>query len=156
MIPAIARMKRAVRAVIATCGGVDGAAATVERSRSVAGDWNNLNHSAFPTIDKALALDEVAIAKGELPPIACAYARELGGLFVPHIDSTADEGSAPWLVMKLAQEVGEVSGLTSEAIANDGVIDAEEADGILRQLDEHDRASARYRQVLVQIREKGQ
>lgn len=156
MMTALVRLKRAVRAVISTCGGVDGAAATVDRSRSVAGDWNNLNHGAFPTIDKALALDEVAIAKGELPPIACAYARELGGLFVPHIDSLADEGTAPWLVMKLAQEVGEVSGLTSEAIANDGVIDAREADGILRQLDQHDRASAHYRAVLMKIREGGQ
>ncbi|ABD25083.1 hypothetical protein Saro_0636 [Novosphingobium aromaticivorans DSM 12444] len=153
---ALARLKRAVRAAISSCSGVDGAAATTDRSRSVAGDWNNLNHAAFPPLDKALAMDEVAMAKGELPPIACAYARELGGMFVPHIDPHADEGTAPWLVMKLAQEVGEVSGLTSEAIANDGHIDPTEAEGILRQLDQHDRASAHYRAVLMKIREKGQ
>lgn len=153
---AVARLKRAVREAVSACGGVDGVAATVDRSRSVAGDWNNLNHAAFPPMDKALAMDEVAIAKGELPPIACTYARELGGLFVPHIDSAADEGTAPWLVMRLAQRVGEVSGVTRDAIANDGRIDADEADQILKELDEHDRASAQYRAVLIKIREAGQ
>ena len=50
MNPALARIKRGVRGAIAACGGVDGAGATAERCRSVAGDWNNLNHQAFPPI----------------------------------------------------------------------------------------------------------
>jgi hypothetical protein len=154
-VSAIGRMKRAVRAAVSVCGGVDGAAATAERSRSTAGDWNNLNHTAFPPIDCALALDEIAVSRGGLPPIACALARELGGLFVPHIDCLADEGTGPGLVMQLAAQLGEVSGLTGRAIANDGVIDAIEAEAILKGLDEHDRVSRQYRHVLESIRDGG-
>lgn len=156
MQAALGRVKRAVRAAVALCGGIDGAAATAGRSRSTTGDWNNLNQAVFPTLDSVLALDEIAVARGELPPMTCALARELGGLFVPHIDSMADEGSGPGLVMQLAMRLGEVSGLTGQAIANDGVIDAEEAEGILRGLDRHDLVSRHYRTVLEAIRDGGQ
>lgn len=152
MTPAIARLKRAVRAVVASCGGVDGAAATVDRCRSVAGDWNNLNHAAFPTIDKALALDEVAIAKGELPPIACAYARELGGVFVPHIDVIADEGSLAGMVMRLSKEMGDVAGTVGTALA-DGRFSPLEAEAALRELDDMAREHARLRTALENLRE---
>lgn len=151
---ALGRIKRAVRAAIGACGGIDGAAATAGRSRTTAGEWNNLNHAAMPTLDCALALDEIAVAAGGLPPITCALARELGGLFVPHIDCLADADSGPGMVMQLAQRLGEVSGLTSEAIANDGVIDAREADAILAGLDKHDRVSRQYRQALEVIRDR--
>lgn len=156
MIPALARIKRAVRGAVAVCGGIDGSAATADRSRSVVGDWNNLARPIFPSLDCAVALDEIAVARGDLPPITAALARELGGLFVPHIDAGAVPGSAPGLVMQLATRLGEVSSVTSLALANDGVIDAAEADAILRALDGHDRASAQFRQVLTAIRENGQ
>ena len=150
---ALHRIKRAVRAAVAACGGVDGAAATADRARSTAGEWNNLNHPAFPPIDCALALDEIAVARGDLPPITCALAREMGGLFVPHIDCLADEATGPGLVMQLAVQLGEVSGLTGRAIANDGDIDAAEAEAILAGLDRHDRVSRQYRHVLQAIRD---
>lgn len=151
---ALARLKRAVRSGISLCGGVDGAAATVDRSRSVAGDWNNLNHAAFPTIDKALALDEVAIAKGELPPIACAYARELGGVFVPHIDPCASEGSLAGMVMQLSKELGDVAGAISSALA-DGSVSPAEADAALRELDDMARQQAQLRGALEALRASG-
>jgi hypothetical protein len=155
-MPALGRIKRAVRAAIAVCGGIDGSAATADRSRSVVGDWNNLARPVFPSLDCALALDEIAVSRGDLPPIVVAMARELGGLFVPHIDAGAEAGSAPGLVMQLATRLGEVSSVTSLALANDGVIDSNEADAILRALDGHDRVSAHFRSVLVKIREDGQ
>ena len=152
----LARIKRGVRGAVALNGGVDGAAATAGRSRSVAGDWNGLNSGVFPSIDCALALDEVAVAQGKLPPIAVAYARELGGLFVPHIDVAADEGTAPALVMQLAVRLGDVAAVTGRAMANDGRVDAKEAEQILHDLDEHDRVSRQYRALLSAIRENGQ
>ncbi|MCW1985356.1 UNVERIFIED_ORG: hypothetical protein M2348_001088 [Sphingomonas sp. R1F5B] len=150
---ALGRIKRAVRAAVGACGGIDGAAATVSRGRSTVGEWNALAHPACPPLDCALAMDEIAVARGELPPIACALARELGGLFVPHIDCNADDGTGPGLVMQLAVQLGQVSGLTSAAIANDGVIDAAEAEAILAGLERHDRVSRQYRRVLEAIRE---
>ena len=155
MMPAVGRIKRAVRAAIALCGGIDGSAATADRSRSVVGDWNNLAKSVFPSLDCALALDEIAVSRGELPPIVVALARELGGMFVPHIDGAADPGSAPGLVMQLASRLGEVANETAQDIANDGVIDAEEAEAILRKLDAMDRVSAQFRHVVTAIRDSG-
>jgi len=152
MTPSIARLKRAVRAVVAVCGGVDGAAATVDRCRSVAGDWNNLNHTAFPTLDKALAMDEVAIAKGELPPIACAYVRELGGVFVANIDGLADEGSLAGMVMQLSKELGDVAGSISNALA-DGKVSPSEAEAALRELDDMTRRQSQLRAALENLRE---
>ena len=154
-MPALGRIKRAVRAAIAVCGGIDGSAATADRSRSVVGDWHNLARPVFPSLDCALALDEIAVSRGDLPPIVVALARELGGVFVPGIDPGAEQDSAPGLVMQLASRLGEVANETAADIANDGIIDAEEAEAILRKLDAMDRVSAQFRRVLTAIRESG-
>lgn len=153
MMVAQSRIKRAVRAAIAACGGIDGAAATADRSRSVVGDWNNLSRPVFPSLDCALALDEIAVSRGELPPILAAIARELGGIFVPHVDAGAEMGTAPGLVMQLAARLGEVAGETAADVANDGVIDGGEADAIMRKLDGLDLVSAQFRHVLIKIRD---
>ena len=150
-MPALARIKRAVRSVVAICGGIDGAAATVLRSRSTVGGWNNLDTRDFPPLDCVLALDEIAVAQGKLPPIICALARELGGVFVAHIDPLADEGSPPFLAMELAQHLGEVSGEIAHSLADDGRIDAGEAEKVLGWLDRHDRTSAQLRAQLNRI-----
>jgi len=148
---ALARIKRAVRAAIGLSGGIDGAAATVGRSRSTVGGWNNLNETDMPPLDCALALDEIAVARGELPPMTCALARELGGVFVPHIDVTAEEGSAPFLAMLLARSLGEVSGEIARSLADDGRIDEAEAAKVLAWMDGHDRTAAQLRQQLHKI-----
>lgn len=144
------RIKRAVRHGVQLCGGVDGAAATADRSRSVAGDWNNLNHAAFPPADCALALDEVAVAQGHLPPIVSAMARELGGVFVPHIDVAADEGSLGGLVMQLSKELGDVAGAIHAALA-DGECSPAEAEAALRELEDLARRQSQLRAALESI-----
>lgn len=145
------RIKRAVRQAVHLCGGVDGAAATAERSRSVAGDWNNLNHPAFPPTDCALALDEIAVSQGHLPPIASALARELGGVFVPNVDALADEGTLAGMVMQLSKELGDVAGEIAKAMA-DGVVTPDEATGALDQLDDLARVTSQLRAALESIR----
>ena len=154
-MPALARIKRAVRSVIAICGGIDGAAATVLRSRSTVGGWNNLDTRDFPPLDCVLALDEIAVAQGKLPPIICALARELGGVFVPHIDTLADEGTASAKVMELAQRLGVLAGEISAALADDGVIDAAESQRALDAQEALDRVSAQLRQMLQHIAKGG-
>lgn len=145
------RIKRAVRHAVHLCGGVDGAAATADRKRSVVGDWNNLAHAAFPPTDCALALDEIAVSQGHLPPITSALARELGGVFVPNIDCLADEGTLAGMVMQLSKELGDVAGEIAKAMA-DGVVTADEAVAALDQLADLTRVAAQLRGTLENIR----
>lgn len=146
------RLKRAVRDAIHICGGVDGAAATAERSRSVAGDWNNLSHAAFPPLDCAMAIDEIAVSRGMLPPITTALAREMGGVFVPHIDAIADEGTLSGMVMRLSKELGDLAGSMAQALA-DGDINSTEAEGSLKELEDMSRLIAQLRGQLETIRD---
>lgn len=147
MSPALARIKRGVRGAISLCGGVDGAGATAERSRSVAGDWNALNHRAFPPLDCALALDEVAIAAGNAPPIASALARELGGVFVslPAAGATPDD-----LVANLLDVMDRAGQLASgvRISMSDGHCDADERAELRRLLGELCASAAGFDLVL--------
>lgn len=157
MTPALARIKRGVRAAIAACGGVDGAGATAGRCRSVAGDWGNLAHQAFPPIDCALALDEVAIAQGKVPPIVTALAAELGGLFVCRPEGGAPirqaqgDRALPGQVMLLAKEFGDLSGAVSTGLA-DGTFTPGDAELALEQLSDVERVSAALRLALEALR----
>lgn len=151
MTPALARIKRGVRAAIAACGGVDGAGATAGRCRSVAGDWGNLAHQAFPPIDCALALDEVALAQGKVPPIVTALAAELGGLFVALPQAGGGDGALPGQVMQLAKEFGDLSGAVSTGLA-DGTFTPGDAELALEQLSDVERVSAALRLALEALR----
>lgn len=132
---AVARLKRAVRAAIHACGGIDGAAATVDKSRSLVGNWNNLNQGDMPTLGDALAIDEIAIAAGKRPEIASALARELGGVFLPL--PRTDGASAPLAmrVIELAKELGDVSARIGEALA-DGEVTPREANAAEAEVDD--------------------
>jgi len=151
MTPVLGRIKRAVRAAVGFSGGIDGAAATVGRGRSTVGGWNALHQSDMPPLDCVLALDEIAVAKGELPPITAALALALGGLFVPNIDVGAEEGSPPHLAMMLAQHLGAVSGEIAISLADDGMIDEREAGLVLGRLHDLERTAAQLRQQLTRI-----
>ncbi|PKB19635.1 hypothetical protein B0I00_1874 [Novosphingobium kunmingense] len=147
MSPALARIKRQVRAAVDACGGVDGAAATAERGRSVAGDWHNLNHRAFPPLDCALALDEVAVARGLTPAILTALAAELGHVAIRLPDCGAGEDALTRAMVEASAEFGDVARALCEA-TRDGEIKAREADGVVVQIDEAMAALVRMRAVL--------
>lgn len=116
-----ARLKRALRAAIHGCGGIDGAAATVEKSRSLVGSWHNINQDDLPTLADALAIDEIAVIEGKRPEIVAAMARELGGVFLK-LPQVLDDGHGLVLrVCELAKELGDVSARVSEAVADDKV-----------------------------------
>lgn len=124
---ALGRLKRAVRAAISECGGIDGAQATVERvGRTQVGNWNALNHPDLPMLHDAVAIDEIAVADGKRPEIVSALARELGGVFLPLPRVESGETSLAMGVCELAKELGEVSAKVSDALA-DGKVDPREA-----------------------------
>lgn len=125
--PALARIKRHVARAVDLCGGVDGAAATAERCRSVAGDWKNLNHRAFPPVDCALALDEVAVAMGHLPPVLSAYAAELGCVVIRLPEAGHGEGALASAMISASAEFGDVAAEVRDATRDGAVSDAEKA-----------------------------
>lgn len=133
--PALARIKRHVRRAVELCGGVDGAAATAERGRSVAGDWANLNHRAFPPIDCALALDEVAIALGGVPPILSALAAELGCVAIRLPEAVHGECALANAMIAASAEFGDVAHEVRDA-TRDGAVTAAERARITDAIDE--------------------
>jgi len=145
MTAALGRLKRAVRASIECCGGIDGAGASAGRKRSVAGDWNNLAHPAFPPLDCALALDEVALAQGQRPAILHALAAELGHAAVPLPDAHAG-GALAASMAEIAAELGDVARAVIAADL-DGARDARELGEIDRQVGELIAVAARMRSL---------
>lgn len=131
----MARIKRGVRAGIDRCGGVDGAAATAERCRSVAGDWHNLNHKAFPPLDCAFALDEVMVAMGQRPELLSAYAAELGHVCIRLPEGGHGEHALSAGLIAASAEFGDIASEVRDA-TRDGTISARERGRIVAQIDE--------------------
>jgi hypothetical protein len=129
-----ARIKRAVREAISECGGIDGASATAGRKRSVAGDWNNLNHDALPSLECSLALDEVSFARGNGAPILSAYAAEMNHVCVRLPEVTADGDQLSAALIDASAEFGDIAAAIREA-TRDGVIDAADREHILGEID---------------------
>jgi hypothetical protein len=153
MIPALARMKRAVREDIARCGGVDGAGATASRSRSTAGDWNNLNHDAFPPLDCAMAMDEVCVAQGNAPAILMAMAAELGHVCIRLPEAVISHGDLSDALIDASAEFGDIAGEIRDA-TRDGAVNRKERDRIIGQIDQAVASLARLRAVVeAQVRE---
>lgn len=121
-----ARAKRAVRAAIAGAGGVEEAGAATVRGKSTVGRWHALNEADLPPLDAVLALDEIAVASGQVPAITAWLARELGGVFLPLPRDPHGDGE----LLRRAGAVAEGSGALIAGLAGDladGRIDPREA-----------------------------
>lgn len=147
MIPALARIKRALREAISSCGGVDGAGATAGRSRSVAGDWHNLNKSIFPPLDCAFAIDEVCLAEGQRAPILSAYAAELGHVCTPVGEVKVLAGGLNSALVDASAEFGDIAGAVRDATRDHRVCARDRSD-ITVQIDQAMASLARLRFVV--------
>lgn len=144
------KLKIASAELVHAVGGIEAAAATLERGKSGVGRWVNRNEPEhFIPVHELARLEAVA----DRPLVTEALCRIAGGFFVPHINLGADKGSAEWLAMLLAKELGEVSGAISAALADDGRIDASEAGDVLGQLEDLERAAAQLRELMERIRQ---
>lgn len=143
---AAARFKQAVRAAISLSGGIEGAAATVERSSSLAGTWNNVNDEALPSIGFAFALDAVAVAQGERPPILSALAAEMGHACIRLPDAPEGADALAEAMIDVSAEVGEIAGELREA-TRDGVIIPSEAARIMSRIDDAHASLAQMRAI---------
>lgn len=127
---ALARLKRGVRAAIELCGGIEGSAATVGKSKTLAGNWNNRNDTSTPSIGDAHALDEVAVIKGEVPAILTAYAAELGHVAIRLPEVQPGVGDIHAMLADHCKQSGEFSQAMVKAIA-DRTVSAAEASAAL-------------------------
>lgn len=121
-----ARAKRAVCAAVGHAGGVEEAGVASARGKSTVGRWHALNEPDLPPLDAVLALDEIAVATGQVPAITAWLARELGGVFLPL--PRDPQGSCE--LLRRAGAVAEGSGALIAGLAGDladGKIDPREA-----------------------------
>ncbi len=143
--PAVrARLKAGVITVISICGGVDGAAATVDKSRSLAGKWRNQNDDATPCLDDSFALDHVAVLQGARPPILSAYAADLGHVVIRLPDHGGGEDALSTAMIDASAEFGDVADALREA-TRDGKICRDDRQKIIGQIDEALASLARMR-----------
>lgn len=142
------RLKQAVRKGIHACGGIEGAAATVEKSTSQVGRWNALGEADLPTLGDALAIDEIAVAHGKVPAILAKLASELGHVCIRLPSAQPGADAVTLAMIDASAEFGDVATALRDATAN-GSIDGSEPEAIVQQIDEVQAALTRMRALLV-------
>lgn len=141
-------LKLATGQLVGAMGGIEAAASLLDRGKSTVHRWTDRNDvEHYINVRDAVRAQELT-ARHDLTSVICKLA---GGLFVPHLDIAAEEGSPAWLAMQLAQRLGQVSGEIANALADDGRIDSGEALRVIAQLDDHDRVSAQLRAALESV-----
>lgn len=143
---ALARLQAGVIAVVSICGGVDGAAMTVEKSRSLTGKWRNEHDDAMPRIDDAFLLDQVAVLQGRRPPILSAYAADLGHVVIRLPDSGTGEDALSAALIDASAEFGDIATALRDA-TRDGTVCPKDRRAIVSQIDEAMEALARMRVI---------
>lgn len=150
-----ARLKRAVRAGIAICGGIEGTQATVGRiGCAQVGRWNNLQHEHLPMLHDAFALDEIAVIEGKVPPILSAYAAELGHVALRLPDPAMGVDEVSGAMIAVTSEVGDIATRLRAAWA-DGNFNSEERIDVAREIDEAQAALARMKALVLIEQRKG-
>ena len=144
---ACARLKRAVRGAIKTCGGIDGGAATVGKCRSHVGSWNNRNQQDLPTLGDALALDEVAVIDGKRPEILHTFAAELGHVAICLPELGGCEEAIMAAMIDASAEFGDIAQHLRDATRNGSPLTLREREGLVEQIDEAHASLARMRMV---------
>lgn len=143
-----ARLKRAVRAAIHGVGGIDGAAATVEKSRSLVGSWHNINQADLPVLADAFAIDEIAVIEGRRPEILTAYAAELNHVAIRLPDAGAGEDAVTGAMLEASAEFGDIAAELRDALA-DGNFDKVDREAVAHQIDEAQCALARMKALVL-------
>ena len=145
---ALARLKRGVRAAIAACGGIDGAAATIAKSRSLVGSWHNCNQQDMPTLGDALAIDEIAVIDGQAPAILNAYAAELGHVAIRLPDPGMGDDAVTAAMIDASAEFGDIATRLRDATA-DNHFDVNEREAVATEIDQAQAALARMKALVL-------
>lgn len=134
-MPAVARLKAAVRRAIELNGGIDGAGATAHRARTTAGEWNGEHTGVYPPLDCAFLLDEVAVIAGKHPPILTALAAALGHVAIRLPAPDHGDDKLAHALIEASAEFGDVAQEVREA-TRDGVVSGRERERIVNAINE--------------------
>lgn len=137
MTPERLALKRAFAETIKGVGGLEAAAQFCRVGKSVLGDAQNINcPDRWAPLDVIADLEPLARDRQGWPHITRALCRELGGTFV--LLPAAPFGCGNFLrsAGQLGSEAADVTSGICTALADDGQIDAEEAEGIRTQIAE--------------------
>lgn len=142
-------LKAATKQLVAVFDDASAAGAMLDppRQKTSVTNWANGNDAEHWIGVRDLIQLEVLAGRPLVTELLCKLN---GGLFVPHIDLAADEGSAGWLVMRLSKELGDVSGAVAEGLS-DGAMDPAEIHNACSQLDDVDRVSAQLRAAFAEM-----
>lgn len=121
-------LKALFRVLLTRCGGLDAAATCVRVGRSQLANYTDMHSDQFAPADVVAELEAVA---GE-PLVTAELARRAGCILLP----VAGEGDGQLTqdMAALAKEVGETFAAYGHAMANDGQVDAVEAERVEREL----------------------
>ncbi len=123
----VAAIKTATKQAIELNGKLDAAATIVRVGRSQLSDYSSRNSQQVVPVDVAIALD----AGAEQPLILSAMAMAEGFMLVP---VHAGAGDIAENAEQIARRATEVMAATMRALADDGLVDAQEARDIRKEL----------------------
>lgn len=150
------RLKAATRELQRAVGGLEAAAEITGKGKSQHGNYQNLSMPDFATIEAIADMEAVAHGTPGFPQVTSLLCQMAGGVFVP-LPEMPDTDEAPAMfVMRLASELGAVSGSITDGLADNGKIDPHEAEASLRKLATFERITAQLRSVLQSIADGGQ
>lgn len=147
-----AALKIATRALQSGLGGVDGAASTTGLGRSTHGDYQNVSHETFVSLDTLYDMETVSSAG----PVVTQTLARLHGKILVTAPVALGSGDMMRRVMALSKEGCEAVSRVNEAFNSGARITASEIRDLqlLRELDEAIEKMAEMRSVLAVIEEE--
>lgn len=126
------KLKQASRELTDSLGGIVASAEEVGKCKSVVGRNVNRNDSdCFFNLLDAARLEELA----DKPFVTMAMARLAGGVFVALPETQIDASGLREKILAITEELGDVSGVTREALLDEKV-GGREAESIIKELDD--------------------
>ena len=141
-------LARATKLAVQAAGGLEVCARETGLSTSQLSRCCSPNTPDSIAVRDAVTIESIGHGVAGHPHILRAMARLLGFVLVPLPQALGDSSGAAASVMRLTAELGDVANCICAALADDGEIDAPEAERGLLQLGELDAASAGLRLLL--------
>lgn len=146
-------LKAATRALVSSCGGGEGAAATIEAAtgrharQQRMSACGSANAPDFLRIDEVDVLEDAARRDGQWPAVTRAMAARRGFRLVPVRAAMSSGREIHALLSALYRESGEAGAMIAEAIA-DGHVAEDEARACLCEVAQMEQAAAEMRAAL--------
>lgn len=126
------KLKQASRHLTDSLGGIVASAEEIGKSKTVVGrNVNRNDEECFFNLLDVARLEELATK----PFVTMAMAHLAGGVFIPLPETSIDATGLREKILKITEELGDVSTVTREAL-NDERVTGGESDHIIKELDQ--------------------